>query len=186
MNIKGKLVLLRAIEKDDLTLMQQWANDVEIQYQLGGWHFPTNQEDQLRWFDSLNVNSSHQRFAVTVERIGLIGTANLVDIDWKNKHAFHGIMLGDKTTHRKGYGVDAVMAIMRYTFDELGLERLDSSIIEYNKASLKMYLEKCGWKEEGVQRNWYFRKGEFWDRIMVGITRDDYHDVIKINNYWDI
>jgi RimJ/RimL family protein N-acetyltransferase len=186
MNIKGKLVLLRAIEKDDLPLIQKWANDVEIQYQLGGWHFPTNQEDQLRWFNSLNVNSLHQRFTIEVEKMGLIGTANLVDIDWKNKHAFHGMMLGDKSTYGKGYGVDAVMAIMRYAFDELGLERLDGSMIEYNAASLKMYLGKCGWKEEGRQRKWYYRKGKFWDRIMVGVTKNDYYNMIEINNYWDM
>ena len=184
MNIKGRLVLLRAIERNDLPLLQKWANDLEIQFQLGGWHFPTNQEDQMTWFNSLNVNSLHQRFAVEVEENGLIGTANLVEIDWKNKHAFHGMMLGDKSKHGKGYGVDTVMAIMRYAFDELGLERLDGSMIEYNTASLKMYLDKCGWIEEGRQRNWYYRKGKFWDRIIVGVTKVDYHEFVERNRYW--
>jgi RimJ/RimL family protein N-acetyltransferase len=185
MNIKGKLVLLRAIEKDDLPLMQKWANDSEIQYQLGGWHFPTKQEDQLRWFNSLNVNSLHQRFAIEVEEKGLIGTANLVEIDWKNKHAFHGMLLGDQCVRGKGYGVDTVMAIMRYAFNELGLERLDGSMIEYNTSSLKMYLGKCGWKEEGRQHNWYFRQGTFWDRILVGVTRSDYYELVEKTMYWN-
>lgn len=83
-----------------------------------------------------------------------------------------------------GYAVDTVMAIMKYAFEELGLNRLDGSMIEYNVASLKMYIGKCGWKEEGRQRNWYFRKNQYWDRIMVGITKEDYFELIEKNGYW--
>ena len=179
MNIKGKQVTLRAIELQDLELLNKWANDPEIQYWLGGWHFPINQEDQKKWFLGLSVNSIHQRFAIETADLGLIGTANLVDIDWKNKHAFHGMLLGDKDIRGKGLGVDTVMALMKYAFEELGLERLDGSMIEYNVASLKMYLGKCGWKEEGRQRNWYFRKNRFWDKILVGITSSDYSTLVN-------
>lgn len=185
MNIKGKNVTLRAIEIEDLEILKKWANEPEIQYWLGGWHFPTNMEDQKKWFGGLSANSLNQRFAIETEDLGLIGTANLVDIDWKNKNAFHGMMLGDKDIRGKGYGVDTVMAVLRFAFEELGLERIDGSMIEYNEASLKMYIGKCGWKEEGRQRNWYFRKNRYWDRIIVGITKQDYFDLIESNNYWE-
>nr|WP_317632843.1 GNAT family protein [uncultured Flavobacterium sp.] len=185
MNIEGKRVFLRAIEKEDLVLLNSWANNIEIQYWLGGWHFPTSSEDQQKWFNSLSCNSINQRFVIDTKDLGVIGTANLVDIDWKNRNAFHGMLLGDKDIRGKGIGVDTVMALMRYAFEELGLNRLDGSMIEYNNASLKMYIEKCGWKEEGRQRNWYFRKNRYWDRIIVGITKDDYFDLVKNNNYWD-
>jgi RimJ/RimL family protein N-acetyltransferase len=184
MNIKGNKIILRAVEQEDLQLLHQWANDPEIQYGLGGWHFPSNFNDQQKWFASLSLNSPDQRFAIETEDLGLIGTANLVNIDWKNKNAFHGMLLGDKNIRGKGYGVDTVMTIMQFAFEELGLERLDGSMIEYNTASLKMYLGKCGWKEEGRQRNYYFRKNRFWDKIIVGVTKGDYFDLIAENNYW--
>jgi RimJ/RimL family protein N-acetyltransferase len=177
MNLIGTNVVLRAIEKEDLPQLQQWANDPEIQNHLGGWHFPTNANDQEKWFNSLSCNSLHQRFAIETQDLGLIGTANIVDIDWKNKTAFHGMMLGDKAIRGKGYGVDTVMTIMKYAFEELGLNRLDGSMIEYNQASLKLYIDKCGWKEEGRQRNWYFRKNRCWDRIIVGVTKEDYMEL---------
>jgi RimJ/RimL family protein N-acetyltransferase len=94
------------------------------------------------------------------------------------------MLLGDKETRGKGFAIDTVMAVMKYAFEELGLNRLDGSMIEYNEASLKMYVEKCGWKREGIRRNWYFRKNRFWDSIIVGITREDYFDLISKNNYW--
>jgi RimJ/RimL family protein N-acetyltransferase len=174
MYIKGSHVTLRAIEEKDLKLLNSWANDPEIQRLLGGWHFPTGMEDQKKWLSTLSPSSCHQRFAIDTEDLGLIGTANLVDIDWKNRNAFHGMLLGDKNIRGRGFGIDTVMSIMKYSFEELGLERLDGSIIEYNEASIKLYVEKCGWKIEGIKKNWYFRSNKFWDKIIVGITKDDY------------
>jgi RimJ/RimL family protein N-acetyltransferase len=174
MNIKGEHVLLRAIERGDLPLLNRWANDPEIQRMLGGWHFPTSLQDQEAWFSSLSCNSLNQRFAIEAEGIGLIGTVNLVSIDWKNRNAFHGMLLGDKNIRGKGYGVDTIKAIMRYAFDELGLHRLDTDIIAYNEASLHVYIEKCGWIEDGRREDWYFRDGRHWDKILVGITRARY------------
>jgi RimJ/RimL family protein N-acetyltransferase len=176
MNIKGKHVLLRAIEREDLPLLNQWANDPEIQRLLGGWHFPTSLQDQETWFSSLSCNSLNQRFAVEVHGLGLVGTANLVSIDWKNRTAFHGMLLGEKKVRGKGYGVDTIEAIMRYAFDELGLCRLDTDIIVYNEASLRTYIEKCGWVEEGRRTQWYFREGQRWDKILVGITQERYRE----------
>ena len=185
MNISGKKVLLRAIEEEDLTTLQKWANEPEICYMLGSWHFPTSMQDQREWLSKLSVNSLNQRFAINAPDLRLIGTANLVDINWKDRNAFHGMLLGDKDIRGKGYGIDTIMAIMRYAFEELGLQRLDGSMIDYNKPSIGVYTKKCGWKEEGKQRNWYFRKNRYWDKILVGITRQDYFDLLEKKHYWD-
>ena len=184
MNIKGKKVLLRAIEEKDLDLLHKWSNDAEIWYNLGGWHFPISKKDQFKWYENLNANSLNQRFAIEVEEEGLIGTVSLVEIDWKNKNAFAGLQLGDKNLRGKGYGIDTFMTIQRYAFEELGLERLDGTVIEYNAPGLGFITKHCGWKEEGRQRNWYYRKNRFWDRIIVGILRSDYFELINKNNYW--
>ncbi|MET4075373.1 GNAT family protein [Hymenobacter sp. UYCo722] len=185
MNILGKKVILRAIDEADLPLLHKWANDPEIWKMLGGWHFPSSVEYQKKWFAGLGADRLNQRFAIEVAELGLIGTANLIDIDWKNNNAFHGIMLGDKVIRGKGYGIDTIMAVMRYSFEELHLERLDTTIIEYNAISLSIYLNKCGWKHEGTRRNWYFRNNRYWDRIEIGVTRDDYFELIEKNNYWE-
>lgn len=185
MNIKGKKVTLRAIERDDLPLLQNWANDPETCLLIGSWHFPTNMNDQNKWFETLNVNSLNQRFAIDSSEHGLIGTANLININWKDRNAMHGMLLGNKDTKGKGYAMDAIMATMRYSFEEMGLNRLDGSIIEYNRASYELYVRKCGWKQEGTQRGWYFRKNRFWDKYLMGITKSDYEELVAQNKYWD-
>lgn len=185
MNIKGKKILLRAIEESDLVLLHKWANDPPTQDIIGDIHFPSSMQFQKTWFEKLQTDQLNQRFAIEAPEVGLIGLSSLMHIDWRNNHAWHGIVLGDVDIRGKGYGIDAVMATMRYAFEELHLERLDGSMIEYNEVSINFYCEKLGWKVEGKRRNYYFRKGRYWDQIVVGITKNDYQDLLKKNKYWE-
>ena len=185
MAIVGKRVQLRAIEAEDLDLLHQWANDERLWAGLGSWRFPSSMASVQAWFDGLAADTQTQRFAIQpIGETEIIGTANLVEFDWKNRHARHGMMLGPSERRGQGFGRDAVMAIMRYAFDELGLERLDGDIIEFNLASQRLYVGKCGWQEEGRQRRWHYRDGRFWDRILVGVTRDDYARLVHETGYW--
>lgn len=184
MNIEGKKIILRAIEESDLTLLHKWANDPKTQDIVGDIHFPSSFEYQKKWFSNLQNDHLNQRFAIESKEIGLIGISSIMHIDWKNNHAWHGIVLGDVDIRGKGYGIDTVMATMRYAFDELHLERLDGSIIEYNRTSYSFYCEKLGWKVEGSKKNYYYRKGRYWDQIIVGITRKDYEELLQKTNYW--
>jgi len=185
MNIIGNKVVLRAIEQSDLDYLHVWANDPLTQDIIGNIHFPSSKEYQNQWYNKLQTDTLNQRLAITTETEGLIGISSIMNIDWRNRHAWHGIVLGNKDIRGKGYGIDTVMTTMRYAFDEMNLERLDGSIIEYNTVSHSMYCQKLGWKEEGRRRNYYFRKGRFYDQIIVGITKDDYKELILKNNYWN-
>lgn len=185
MNIQGKLLRLRAIEESDLPLLHQWANDPVTQDGIGELHFPSSMQFHKSWFDSLKSDKLNQRFVVDVPNVGIIGISSIVNIDWRNRHAWHGLVVGDASHRGKGYGMDAILATMRYAFDELNLERLDGSMIEYNTASLATYCgKKVGWSQEGRKRNYFFRKGRYWDQIIVGITRADYLELIAKTDYW--
>jgi len=181
MNIIGEKVILRAIEKEDLDLLHKWSNDPEINYMLGGWHFPSSFQDQEKWFSNLSMRDNNQRFAIDTEELGLIGMVNIVDINWKDRRAFTGMLLGDKDMRGKGFGVDTIKTMNKYAFEELGLMRLDGSMISYNEASIGVYTKKCGWIIEGVKKSAYFRKNQWWDEVVVGITKDDYSNWLNVN-----
>lgn len=185
MNIQGKLVTLRAIETADIEQLNVWANSPELWEKLGGWHFPYSKQSTEQWVRNINNNDmKNQVYAIDTKEHGLIGTANLVNIDWKNKNAFHGMMLGDKESRGKGYAQDAVMTIMRYAFDELGLNRLDGDMISSNTLSINFYTKRCGWEVEGVKKDWFYRKGGFLDKVVVGITRSRFDEFNKLIDYW--
>lgn len=183
MNIHGKKVILRAMELEDCELVREMFNDPEIEDLVVGWAFPLSSYSQKKWFEN-NYNSENFRFIIETKEDGAIGVATLLDIDWKNRMAQHGIKLAKKDIRGKGYGTDAVMAIMRYAFDELGLNRLNSSWFPENIPSKTMYM-KCGWKEEGIRRNYIFKHGEYRDLVETGILASDYYQLIEDNHYWD-
>ncbi|MES1964859.1 GNAT family N-acetyltransferase [Psychrobacter sp. AH5] len=187
MNIEGKVVTLRAIEMKDLDLLAEWSNSPEIWHHLGGWHFPYSKlstETYIRNID--NNNNEYQNFAIEANDIGLIGTISLSDIDWKNRDAYHGIMLGNIETRGKGYALDAAMTIMRFAFKELGLNRLSAYILGYNDRSIGLYTKKCGWEIEGKKLESIYRNGKFHDQVLIGITHKQYDSFMEKTNYWDI
>lgn len=180
MKIQGKKVILRAIEESDIELLHKWANDSELQSVMGNIYFPSCEKWHKSWFEKQIGDMNNQRFAIDTTDNGLIGLSTLVNIDWRNRRAYHGIFLGEKDIRGKGYGQDAVMATMRYAFDELGFARLDGGFIEYNEASIKFY-SKLGWDVEGVKENYYFHKGMFWKHFVAGITKEKYNTL----TYWN-
>lgn len=186
MNIKGKKITLRAIEESDLKLLHGWSNDPSTQDIMGDIHFPSSYNYHKDWFNRIQNEPLNQRLAIEAPNLGLIGLSSIININWKNNRAWHGIVLGNKNIRGKGFGFDTVMTTMKYAFDELHLERLDGSMIEYNENSINFYCNNLGWKKEGVRKNYYYRKGKYWDQVIVGITKEDYENLIKENNYWNI
>ena len=183
MNIKGKCVTLRAIEKQDLELMREMLNDPEIENLVIGWAFPVSKYQQEQWYEK-NINDRNNlRFIIETAADGAVGIATLNNIDWKNRRATHGVKLAKRDNRTKGIGTDAVMAVMKYAFDELQLNRLDGSWFDENTASKSLY-QKCGWVVEGRIRSCIYKNGKYRDLDIVGILREDYYSLIKKNNYW--
>lgn len=184
MNIKGKFVTLRQMSKSDMQLICDMFNDPELENLVVGWAFPLSIEQQNLWFENNIGDNRNFRFVIETPEDGAIGIATLTDIDWKNRRAYHGIKLANIERHSKGVGTDAVMAIMRYAFDELGLHRLDGSWFDFNVPSKKLYT-KCGWKEEGIKRDYIYKRGEWRNLTVVGVLESDYRSLIADNHYWD-
>ena len=88
MNLKGKNVFLRAIEKDDLEFLRNMMNDSELESKVVGWSFPISKFEQEKWYENQLSNRNNIRLIVEVEN-KKIGLATVHDIDWKNRKAGH-------------------------------------------------------------------------------------------------
>lgn len=183
MEIMGKKVKLRAMEMEDCEMVRAMFNSPEMESLVVGWSFPISSYAQKKWYED-HYNDNNFRFVIETKEDGAVGIATLIDIDWKNRCAMHGIKLADKEHRTKGIGTDATMAIMRYAFDELQLNRLDGAWFPENVASRGMYM-KCGWVEEGIRRNYIYKGGKYHDLVVTGILATEYYDLIQKNHYWD-
>ena len=95
MIIKGKILTLRAIEEQDLDLLHKWANDPITQDGIGELHFPSSMDFHKSWFQNLKNDRLNQRFVVDVPGVGIIGISSIMNLDWRNSHACHGLVLGE-------------------------------------------------------------------------------------------
>lgn len=94
----------------------------------------------------------------------------------RNHHADTAeIGLGVLPTHRrKGIGRFAARALLRYSFMKLGVHRVESTVVSGNEASMAMH--KGGMNEEGRQRAAVKVGGQYYDRVMYGLLRDEWEE----------
>ena len=73
----------------------------------------------------------------------------------------------------QGYMTEALQAVIRLSFDQLPVHRLEAMHEVSNPASGRV-MAKCGMKEEGTMIGRVWNKKHFSDVVMYGITREAY------------
>lgn len=185
MILKGKKVILRAVEQEDIEMLRELTNDPEYEKMIVGWSFPISKKDQEMWFSNCKNGLDSLRYTIETEADGPVGMIGLRKIDWKNGVATGlGMRIARKEIRTRGLATDAWMTLMRYAFTELRLNRINGSALAHNKASLRV-CEKVGFKVEGVQRQAVYKNGEFIDLVIMGCLKSDYEELIAENHYWD-
>ena len=185
MLLKGKFVTLRPIEEEDLEFVRTLFNDPELEDLVVGWSWPVSRYQHKKWFEKISAETGSIRYIIETKEDGPVGTSGWKIIDWKNRIAISiGIRIINKKLRSKVIGVDTCMAMFKYIFDDLQLNRTDADVIEYNNASVKL-LEKLGYKLEGVRRNYIYKKGKYNDLLLYGLLRDEYYDAVKRLKYWE-
>jgi RimJ/RimL family protein N-acetyltransferase len=184
MNIRGKRILLRAIETHDLPLLHQWANNPDLASGLGDIHFPSSAWQQERWFERIQASETTIRLAIQICANQLIGYTGFWNIHWRDRRAEHAVLIGDSNCRGQGYGREAILTCARYAFEEMELHRLDAYILESNIASLKSY-QACGFQIEGTLREHALRGGRRINRLILGLLAEDYAAWVKQTAYWE-
>lgn len=166
---------LRPMERNDLLFLRDLANDPVVRANVVGWDWPLSLASQERWFDGGVDTPTTRRLVIEGDDGTPIGITGLWDIDWHNRTAMTAIKIGGNPEFRgRGYGKRAVWATMDFAFNDVGLNRLYGAILEFNEASFATYVEKSGWKREGVARQHVWRGGRYWDMVHVGVLREEY------------
>ncbi len=107
--------------------------------------------------------------AATGEHIGSIGLSGLAG---PNKRASLGYLLGVEFWG-KGYCTEAARAVMKFGFEQLGLNRISAEHFTRNPASGRV-MQKLGMKHEGTLRQHVLRWDEFHDVEVYGILKSEW------------
>ncbi len=169
--LRGKRVVLRPLTKEDVPQMYVWVNDPELLQYLG-MYLPTSLSKEEKWLEGLDSRNGDITFGIEVAG-KLIGTMGIHRIDWKNRTATTGAMIGEKSYQGKGYGTEAKMLLLNYAFNTLNLRKIYSEVIAYNARSLAYSLH-CGYKVEGRKIKDHFKNGKYHDLIVLGLFKKDW------------
>ena len=171
----GDQIRLRAIERDDIPTFVRWFNDPEVRQFLLAFA-PMSQATEERWFEAQVARADDYVFAIEahVENAWThIGNVGLDQIDWKNRCARFGIVIGEKMYWGLGFGTDATRTILRFAFDDLNLHRVELDVYDFNPRAMRAY-EKAGFQREGTRREAIFCNGHYFDVHTMAILRGDW------------
>jgi RimJ/RimL family protein N-acetyltransferase len=174
--IEGERVLLRELSRDVHAIFHRWLSDPEIARDISWRGHPQTSRETERFIEAQISGGDPLNRAFIIyllESATPIGTTGCYNIDWNNRSAELGIVIGEKPYRGQGYGTEAMKRVLTFGFRELALHRLYLRVFDFNEGALKSY-RKCGLVEEGRLREAYYRDGRFHDVVIMSILSDEY------------
>lgn len=175
--LETKRLILRRFELTDAEAMfKNWANDAEVTKYLT-WPLHSDISVSEAVIDSwlpLYENPNHYSWAIVLKDIDEpIGSIAAVKQHEETNMVHIGYCIGRKWW-RQGYTSEALAELIRFFFEDVGVNRIESRHDPRNPNSGKVML-KCGLKYEGMlQQSDINNQGGFCDAAYYAILAEDY------------
>jgi RimJ/RimL family protein N-acetyltransferase len=174
--LRGKLVGLVAIEREDLEQLMEWRNKIEFRKFFREYR-ELNMAQQEKWFEEIALkDSSSLMFSIKRNSDNqLLGCCGLVYIDWVHRHADFSLYIGWNDTYidNEGFAKDACEILLKYAFHELGLNKVWTEIYTFDAKKQALFKE-LEFHQDGLLRKNYFYEGKWWDSRILSLLKEDY------------
>jgi len=167
--IKGQRVILRRVEQTDHPFIQRWQNDP----------FVFRWMDYTRSFSIEDIHESEHRATLeghpfVIEADGRpIGRIGLNNFRPRDRMASLYLFIGDDDARGKGYGRDALMALLVYAFDTLNQRQVELWTLADNERAIHLY-KACGFVEDGRLRDRSWIDGHYIDHLVMSVTAEEF------------
>ena len=171
-----RLILNRPTENDLGDLILHLNSDNVFSENTLNIPFPYQNENAEFWIHEL-VNKGFEEkknftFAIREKEnpklIGAIG----IHLDKVHLKAEIGYWIG-KDFWNKGFVTEAVREIIRFGFQDLGLNKIYATHFPHNPASGKI-MQNCGMKLEATLKQEYFKNGKPLDVLKYSVLKQDF------------
>jgi RimJ/RimL family protein N-acetyltransferase len=170
-------IFLRPFERADAETYRRWRADAEPMALAG---FPDRAplslvqvEQRIERIATSEGKDSYAFVICLTDDERPIGEAMLFALDRDNGNVGVGIFIGEVDEWGRGYGTDAVNALVDFAFGELRVERVWLNVGTENGRARRSY-EKAGFVHEGTQRHDRFEGGRYTDGHIMSILRDEW------------
>lgn len=173
-------LLLRKLTLEDAGDIFEYASDDETTKYMT-WNTHSSIEDAKGYINftlgRYEKDETGEWGIVLKESGKLIGALGFPWCDMKNKRAEIGYVLSKK---HWGMGImpEAVRRIIKFAFEEMGLNRIECCHFMPNEKSGRV-MQKAGMSYEGIARERFYAKDRYWDVKQYAII---YTDWLKMNS----
>lgn len=170
-------LIIRPTEWEDLDEFCQWEQKPEVT-KFFSIRDGQTMEDVVRKYIADGMNPKAQQFTILLKEDAgstatrKIGRIVLADIEDGWKAEIWRIYIADTNLRGRGFGKQAMEAMLGYCFDILGLQRVYLDHYTGNPAA-GLYLS-LGFKYEGVLRQNCRKNGILYDVHLMSMLRDEY------------
>ena len=164
-------VTLRDLQLDDISRILAWRNLPEVASYMYTDHRISDAE-HARWFAGAMSDDTKRYWIIELDGAP-VGLANLYDISPLHGRCYWAFYLADDRVRGKGVGSFTERFVMRYVFEELGLEKLCCEVLATNEAVIKMH-QRYGFAIDGVLRSHVVKGGARVDVVAMSLLRPDW------------
>jgi ribosomal-protein-alanine N-acetyltransferase len=175
-------LILRDWEKSDANdLYEIFRHDSVLQY-TGSYQFKTI-EDALKKIEAYN-SYIDKELGLSWAVIDKVSSRAIGSIDYTYLKKHFRVDIGccfTPSASGKGFGYEAMKEIIRYSFEDFTLfiiNRIEAGTDPRNIPARKL-LDKLGFKEEALLRDYYFERDKFVDQHIYGLLRKDWENGVK-------
>ena len=176
--LKSERLTLRGMQVCDCFDMYDYARRPEVTRFLT-WSPHPDVEYTKAYLDSLKsyyeLGSFYDWAVIWGEENKMIGTCGFTSVSIPNNSAEIGYVINPDYRGR-GIAVEAARRVMRFGFEEMGLNRIEARYMVGNDAS-KRVMEKLGMTFEGVYRSSVCINGIYRDVGMCSILKSEYESL---------
>lgn len=174
--IKGKIVGLRSLEKEDLPLLRDWRNIQSFRKNFREYR-ELNMANQEAWFSRLNVSPNDFMFMIERLEDGMpLGACGLLYTHWIIRSADFSFYIAhdEKYIDDTGYAEEAAGLLIHYGFNNLNLHKIWMELYEFDKKKIDFFTQKFNFKTDGILRDNCFEDGRYWNSMIISLLQSDY------------
>lgn len=175
--IKGKLVGLRAVEREDLSLLRDWRNIPDFRKNFREVR-ELNMENQEKWFERIIENSKND-FMFIIERLKdkkPIGVCGLVYVNWIIRSTDFSFYIGDEAKYidDDGYTEEAASLLLNYGFEDINMHKIWMELYEFDSKKIEFFTKKFDFSRDGLLRDNCFEGGKYYNSNIYSLLESEY------------
>lgn len=174
--IKGNIVYLTSIEREDLEILRNWRNREDFRKYFREYR-EISKDMQEKWYQT-KVLSDQSTIMFSIHDSltnELVGCCGLCYINWVNKNSDLSLYIGKDFSYIDSEGIaeEACKLLFQYGFGELNLEKIWTEIYEFDSPKYELY-KKINFQQDGILRRQYFHDGKWWDSYILSLLKDEF------------